>query len=163
KYAGAVGETWVRAEGDIRAVLDEMELPYDEAPGEAAFYGPKADFIVRDCLGRQWQLGTVQLDYVLPERFGLEYTRPGNQPHPARRGHIRPRPPGESGPFHGRLVRALAGGLPPGGGPRAGAGAADLRQGRGVRRPGPVRAAGGRPAGRARRPPREDRGQDPRR
>jgi threonyl-tRNA synthetase len=81
KYAGAAGDTWRRAEEDIRAVLDEMALPYDEAPGEAAFYGPKADFVVRDCIGRQWQLGTVQLDYVLPERFGLEYTGPDNQPH----------------------------------------------------------------------------------
>ncbi len=59
-------------------------LPYEEAPGEAAFYGPKADFIVRDCIGRQWQLGTVQLDYVLPERFGLEYTGPGQPAAPAR-------------------------------------------------------------------------------
>ena len=75
KYQGAAGDTWRRAEEDIQAVLDEMGLPYEEAAGEAAFYGPKADFIVKDCLGRQWQLGTVQLDYVLPERFGLEYTQ----------------------------------------------------------------------------------------
>ena len=60
-----------------------MALPYDEAPGEAAFYGPKADFVVRDCIGRQWQLGTVQLDYVLPERFGLEYTGRRQPPAPA--------------------------------------------------------------------------------
>ncbi len=53
-----------------------MKLPYEEAAGEAAFYGPKADFIVKDCIGRPWQLGTVQLDYVLPERFGLEYIGP---------------------------------------------------------------------------------------
>ncbi|MGA8349355.1 MAG: threonine--tRNA ligase, partial [Isosphaeraceae bacterium] len=73
KYQGAAGDTWRAAEEDIRAVLDEIGSPYIEAPGEAAFYGPKADFIVRDCIGREWQLGTVQLDYVLPERFGLEY------------------------------------------------------------------------------------------
>ena len=84
KYQGAAGDTWRRAEDDIRAVLDEMGLPYEEAPGEAAFYGPKADFIVRDCIGRQWQLGTVQLDYVLPERFGLEYIGAGQPAAPAR-------------------------------------------------------------------------------
>ena len=55
--------------------------PTSEAAGEAAFYGPKADFVVRDCIGREWQLGTVQLDYNLPERFDLEYIGADNQPH----------------------------------------------------------------------------------
>ena len=73
KYQGAEGEIWKKAEADIKSVLDDMKLPYEEAVGEAAFYGPKADFIVRDCIGRHWQLGTVQLDYVLPERFGLSF------------------------------------------------------------------------------------------
>ena len=50
-----------------------MKLPHDVAEGEAAFYGPKLDFMVKDCIGREWQLGTVQLDYNLPERFKLEY------------------------------------------------------------------------------------------
>ena len=110
KYAGAEGETWRRAEADIRAVLDEMGLPYDEAPGEAAFYGPKADFIVRDCLGRQWQLGTVQLDYVLPERFGLEYTGPDNQPH--RPVMIHRAPFGSMERFMGILIEHFAGAFP---------------------------------------------------
>jgi threonyl-tRNA synthetase len=110
KYAGALGDTWVKAESDIRAVLDEMKLPYEEAPGEAAFYGPKADFIVRDCIGRQWQLGTVQLDYVLPERFGLEYTGADNQPH--RPVMIHRAPFGSMERFMGILIEHFAGAFP---------------------------------------------------
>jgi threonyl-tRNA synthetase len=110
KYAGAAGDTWRKAEEDIRAVLDEMALPYEEAPGEAAFYGPKADFIVRDCLGRQWQLGTVQLDYVLPERFGLVYTGPDNQPH--RPVMIHRAPLGSMERFMGILIEHFAGAFP---------------------------------------------------
>ena len=110
KYQGAAGDIWRRAEDDIRAVLDEMGLPYDEAPGEAAFYGPKADFIVRDCLGRQWQLGTVQLDYVLPERFGLQYTGPDNQPH--RPVMIHRAPLGSIERFMGILIEHFAGAFP---------------------------------------------------
>ncbi|HWE36687.1 MAG TPA: threonine--tRNA ligase [Isosphaeraceae bacterium] len=110
KFAGAEGETWRRAEEDIRAVLDEMALPYDEAPGEAAFYGPKADFLVRDCLGRQWQLGTVQLDYVLPERFQLEYIGPDNQPH--RPVMIHRAPFGSMERFMGILIEHFAGAFP---------------------------------------------------
>jgi threonyl-tRNA synthetase len=110
KYAGAAGDTWRRAEEDIRAVLDEMKLPYDEAPGEAAFYGPKADFVVRDCIGRQWQLGTVQLDYVLPERFGLEYTGADNQPH--RPVMIHRAPFGSMERFMGILIEHFAGAFP---------------------------------------------------
>jgi threonyl-tRNA synthetase len=110
KYAGAAGETWRRAEADIRAVLDEMGLAYEEASGEAAFYGPKADFVVRDCIGRQWQLGTVQLDYVLPERFGLEYTGPDNQPH--RPVMIHRAPFGSMERFMGILIEHFAGAFP---------------------------------------------------
>jgi threonyl-tRNA synthetase len=110
KYTGAAGDTWRRAEADIRAVLDEMGLPYDEAPGEAAFYGPKADFIVRDCIGRPWQLGTVQLDYVLPERFELEYTGPDNQPH--RPVMIHRAPFGSFERFMGILIEHFAGAFP---------------------------------------------------
>jgi threonyl-tRNA synthetase len=110
KYAGAAGETWRRAEEDIRAVLDEMGLPYEEAPGEAAFYGPKADFLVRDCLGRQWQLGTVQLDYILPERFKLEYTGRDNQPH--RPVMIHRAPFGSMERFMGILIEHFAGAFP---------------------------------------------------
>ncbi len=110
KYAGAAGETWRRAEEDIRAVLDEMGLPYEEAPGEAAFYGPKADFVVKDCIGRQWQLGTVQLDYVLPDRFGLEYTGSDNQPH--RPVMIHRAPFGSLERFMGILIEHFAGAFP---------------------------------------------------
>jgi threonyl-tRNA synthetase len=110
KYQGAAGEIWRNAEEDIRAVLDEMALPYEEAVGEAAFYGPKADFLVRDCLGRQWQLGTVQLDYVLPERFGLEYTGADNQPH--RPVMIHRAPFGSMERFMGILIEHFAGAFP---------------------------------------------------
>jgi len=110
KYQGAEGDTWRRAEADIRAVLDEMELPYEEAAGEAAFYGPKADFIVRDCIGRQWQLGTVQLDYVLPERFGLEYVGADNHPH--RPVMIHRAPFGSMERFMGILIEHFAGAFP---------------------------------------------------
>lgn len=110
KYQGAAGETWRRAEEDIRAVLNETNMPYDEASGEAAFYGPKADFIVRDCLGRQWQLGTVQLDYVLPERFGLEYVGADNQTH--RPVMIHRAPFGSMERFMGILIEHFAGAFP---------------------------------------------------
>ncbi len=110
KFQVAAVETWLRAEGDIRSVLDEMGVPYDEAPGEAAFYGPKADFIVRDCIGREWQLGTVQLDYVLPERFALEYTGPDNQPH--RPVMIHRAPLGSLERFMGILIEHFAGAFP---------------------------------------------------
>ncbi len=110
KYKGAAGDTWRRAEEDIRSVLDEMKLPYEEATGEAAFYGPKADFIVRDCIGRQWQLGTVQLDYVLPERFGLEYTGADNHAH--RPVMIHRAPFGSMERFMGILIEHFAGAFP---------------------------------------------------
>ncbi len=125
KYQGAAGDTWRQAEEDIRVVLDEMKLPYEEAPGEAAFYGPKADFLVRDCLGRQWQLGTVQIDYVLPQRFELEYTGADNHPH--RPVMIHRAPFGSHGTFHGHPHRALRRRLPPLARPRAGPRAAHLR------------------------------------
>ncbi|AMV37204.1 threonine--tRNA ligase [Planctomyces sp. SH-PL62] len=110
KYQGAAGDTWRQAEEDIRSVLDEMGLPYEEATGEAAFYGPKADFIVRDCIGRQWQLGTVQLDYVLPERFGLEYVGADNHTH--RPVMIHRAPFGSMERFMGILIEHFAGAFP---------------------------------------------------
>ncbi len=73
KYIGS-DEAWDRAENAIRHAMNTKGMSYFEAPGEAAFYGPKLDFIFRDALDREWQLGTVQVDYNLPERFGLEYT-----------------------------------------------------------------------------------------
>jgi threonyl-tRNA synthetase len=80
KYVGSE-ENWARAEASLRRVLEDLQLPFEPREGEAAFYGPKADFMVRDCIGREWQLGTVQLDYNLPERFQLEYIGPDNKPH----------------------------------------------------------------------------------
>lgn len=80
KYGGA-DELWERAEKDIIDAAEKKKLKYFVAKGEAAFYGPKIDFIVRDVLGRNWQLGTVQVDYVMPERFDLEYTGSDGQKH----------------------------------------------------------------------------------
>ena len=83
KYVGSP-ETWRKAQEALERVCRNMNLPALEiVEGEAAFYGPKADFIVRDCLGRKWQLGTVQLDYNLPcpDRFNLEYIGADNKPH----------------------------------------------------------------------------------
>lgn len=75
KYIGS-DEVWQKAENAIRHAVTTLGMEYFEAPGEAAFYGPKLDFIFRDALDREWQLGTVQVDYNLPERFELEYTAP---------------------------------------------------------------------------------------
>jgi threonyl-tRNA synthetase len=72
KYIGSE-EAWNKAENAIRRAVQHLEMDYFEAPGEAAFYGPKLDFIFQDVLEREWQLGTVQVDYNLPERFELEY------------------------------------------------------------------------------------------
>jgi len=66
-------ETWDHAEGALKSALDSREIQYKINAGDGAFYGPKIDFHVYDALGRSWQLGTVQLDYQLPERFGLTY------------------------------------------------------------------------------------------
>ncbi len=66
-------EIWDRAETALRRVLEETGLPFESFPGEGAFYGPKIDFFVPDALDREWQLGTIQLDFSLPERFDLEY------------------------------------------------------------------------------------------
>ena len=72
KYIGS-DEVWSKAENAIRRAVQTLGMDHFEAPGEAAFYGPKLDFIFRDALDREWQLGTVQVDYNLPERFDLEY------------------------------------------------------------------------------------------
>lgn len=66
-------EVWRRAEAALGSALKKAEIPYDLNPGEGAFYGPKIDFHIRDCLGRPWQCGTIQLDFSMPERFELEY------------------------------------------------------------------------------------------
>ncbi|RMF15573.1 MAG: threonine--tRNA ligase [Candidatus Dadabacteria bacterium] len=80
KYAGDPA-LWDRAERELREVLEDMGIDFRAEEGEAAFYGPKVDFVVRDVIGRRWQLGTVQLDYNLPERFGIQYIGADNQAH----------------------------------------------------------------------------------
>jgi threonyl-tRNA synthetase len=73
--------TWDRAEAGLRAALEALGLPYQENPGDGAFYGPKIDFHVADSIGRTWQLGTIQLDYNAPERFDLLYIGEDNKEH----------------------------------------------------------------------------------
>lgn len=109
KYVGSE-ENWQKAEAALRSVLDSSGLTYTTAEGEAAFYGPKADFMVRDCIGRQWQLGTVQLDYNLPERFKLEYVGPDNAMH--RPVMIHRAPFGSMERFVGMLIEHFAGAFP---------------------------------------------------
>jgi len=85
-------------------------MNYSVEPGEAAFYGPKIDFVVQDCIGREWQLGTVQLDYNLPKRFELEYTGADNKPH--RPIMIHRAPFGSMERFMGILIEHFAGAFP---------------------------------------------------
>ena len=80
KYVGD-SKNWDRAENALREAASSLEVPFTEESGEAAFYGPKIDFVVKDVIGREWQLGTVQVDYNLPERFELSYIGPDNKPH----------------------------------------------------------------------------------
>jgi threonyl-tRNA synthetase len=79
KYIGD-DRAWEKSETALRQAIQTLELPYGEEVGGAAFYGPKIDFIVKDVLGREWQLGTVQVDYNLPTRFNLTYIGPDNRP-----------------------------------------------------------------------------------
>ncbi len=79
-YLGA-DEDWASAEASLAAALDERQISYERIEGEAAFYGPKIDIKIEDAIGRIWQLGTIQLDFNLPERFELEYTAEDNQKH----------------------------------------------------------------------------------
>ena len=109
KYAGSP-EVWDRAQQELRDVLKEMGVSFTEEPGEAAFYGPKVDFVVRDVIGRQWQLGTVQLDYNLPERFKIEYIGSDNQPH--RPVMIHRAPFGSMERFMAILIEHYAGAFP---------------------------------------------------
>jgi len=80
KYVGRP-EQWDKAESACLAAAQSLGVPFTTEPGEAAFYGPKIDFVVKDVLGRSWQLGTVQVDYQLPQRFNLTYTGADNKPH----------------------------------------------------------------------------------
>jgi threonyl-tRNA synthetase len=74
-------EQWAQAEAQLASALDERRIAYERIEGEAAFYGPKIDIKIEDAIGRIWQLGTIQLDWNLPERFELEYTGEDNQKH----------------------------------------------------------------------------------
>ncbi len=80
KYTGEP-ENWDKAEQALRDAVKVLGVEYSEEPGEAAFYGPKIDFVVKDVIGRDWQLGTVQVDYNLPLRFNLSYTGSDNSKH----------------------------------------------------------------------------------
>jgi threonyl-tRNA synthetase len=109
KYVGT-NEDWQNAERNLIAIVKSLGMNYSEEPGEAAFYGPKIDFVVRDCIGREWQLGTVQLDYNLPKRFGLEYVGADNHPH--RPVMIHRAPFGSMERFMGILIEHFAGAFP---------------------------------------------------
>ncbi|MEI6231919.1 MAG: threonine--tRNA ligase [Planctomycetota bacterium] len=109
KYVGDPAN-WTKAEDTLRRVAKEMNLPHTEVQGGAAFYGPKLDFMVKDCIGRNWQLGTVQLDYNLPERFKLEYIGQDNNRH--RPVMIHRAPFGSFERFTGILIEHFAGAFP---------------------------------------------------
>jgi threonyl-tRNA synthetase len=109
KYGGQA-EFWERAQREIKEVADEMKLDYFIGIGEASFYGPKIDFMVKDALSRTWQLGTVQVDYVMPERFQLEYTGSDGQKH--RPVIIHRAPFGSMERFVGILIEHFAGEFP---------------------------------------------------
>ena len=74
-------EKWAKAERALKESLDALEVDYYTAAGEAAFYGPKADFMARDVLGREWQLSTIQIDFIQPERLGCQYIGEDGEPH----------------------------------------------------------------------------------
>ncbi|MBI2478314.1 MAG: threonine--tRNA ligase, partial [Planctomycetia bacterium] len=111
KYVGDAAN-WERAQKALVDVCQGLGIEFTEEPGEAAFYGPKADFVVSDCIGREWQLGTVQLDYNLPseERFNLEYVGADNTPH--RPVMIHRAPLGSLERFMGVLIEHFAGAFP---------------------------------------------------
>jgi threonyl-tRNA synthetase len=109
KYGGEAA-FWEQAQREIKEVADEMKLDYFIGIGEASFYGPKIDFMVKDAIGRTWQLGTVQVDYVMPERFELEYTGSDGQKH--RPVIIHRAPFGSFERFIGILIEHYAGAFP---------------------------------------------------
>ncbi len=109
KYVGDPAD-WDKAERTLIDLVASRGMNYTAEKGEAAFYGPKIDFVVRDCIGREWQLGTVQLDYNLPKRFDLEYTGSDNVPH--RPVMIHRAPFGSMERFFGILIEHFAGAFP---------------------------------------------------
>jgi len=109
KYTGDPAN-WDKAESACREAAKTLGVPFTEEPGEAAFYGPKIDFVVRDVIGREWQLGTVQVDYNLPQRFDLSYIGADNQPH--RPVMVHRAPFGSMERFVGVLIEHFAGDFP---------------------------------------------------
>lgn len=109
KYVGDESN-WEKSEAAIRKAARSIGVPCVEEMGEAAFYGPKIDFIVKDVIGREWQLGTVQVDYNLPERFDLWYTGSDNKPH--RPIMIHRAPFGSLERFTGVLIEHFGGNFP---------------------------------------------------
>ena len=111
KYVGDES-SWEQAQLALIEVCESLGIKAQQEPGEAAFYGPKADFVVTDCIGREWQLGTVQLDYNLPSeaRFALEYIGDDNQPHQPVMIHRAPL--GSMERFIGVLIEHFAGAFP---------------------------------------------------
>jgi threonyl-tRNA synthetase len=109
KYTGAK-ENWDKAEAACREAAKTLGVPFTEEPGEAAFYGPKIDFVVKDVIGREWQLGTVQVDYNLPIRFELKYSGADNLPHTPVMIHRAPF--GSMERFCGVLIEHFGGDFP---------------------------------------------------
>ena len=109
KYSGDADQ-WDKAESALREAATTLGVPFTEEPGEAAFYGPKIDFVVKDVIGREWQLGTVQVDYNLPERFDLSYIGEDNAPH--RPVMIHRAPFGSMERFTGVLIEHFEGAFP---------------------------------------------------
>jgi threonyl-tRNA synthetase len=103
-------EGWALSEDAVRKAAAEAGLAATEEKGEAAFYGPKIDFVVKDCIGREWQLGTVQVDYNQAERFKLEYIGTDNRPH--RPVVIHRAPLGSMERFIGILIEHFEGAFP---------------------------------------------------
>jgi threonyl-tRNA synthetase len=109
KYVGEP-EQWDKAEKACKDAASDLGVPFTLEAGEAAFYGPKIDFVVRDVIGREWQLGTVQVDYQLPKRFDLSYIGADNKPH--RPVMIHRAPFGSLERFIGVLIEHFAGAFP---------------------------------------------------
>ncbi|PCJ12170.1 MAG: threonine--tRNA ligase [Planctomycetota bacterium] len=109
KYAGDP-QLWDQAEAACLKAASTLAVPFSKEPGEAAFYGPKIDFVVKDAIGREWQLGTVQVDYNLPERFDLKYTGADNIDH--RPVMVHRAPFGSLERFIGILIEHYEGNFP---------------------------------------------------
>jgi threonyl-tRNA synthetase len=109
KYVGDAAK-WDKAEDALRDAAKTLGVDFVEEPGEAAFYGPKIDFVVKDVIGREWQLGTVQVDYNLPERFDLNYIGADNEKH--RPVMLHRAPFGSMERFCGVLIEHFAGSFP---------------------------------------------------